>query len=88
METLGYHHLSAEEKKFLEEFFAASNILLITDSIAGRAVGLRQKHRMSLGDALIAGTALVYQYILIGCNAEDFEWIPDLQLIDRIDPKV
>ncbi len=88
VETLGYHCLSAEEKKFLEEFFAASNVLPITNSIAGRAVSLRQKRRMSLGDALIAGTALVHQHTLVTHNTEDFDWIPKLQLLDPMGPKV
>ena len=84
VETLGFHRLSLEDKQFLEEFFAASEILPITQEIADQAVLLRQQRCMSLGDALIAGTALVYGFTLITHNTDDFVWIPDLALHDPI----
>ena len=84
VETLGFHRLSTEEKQFLEEFFAASNVLPITDKIAHNAVHLRQQDRMSLGDAFIAGTALVYDLTLITHNVDDFEWISGIKLFDPI----
>lgn len=86
VETLGYHRLSADEKQFLEEFFAASSILPITDDIAAQAVRLRQQRRMSLGDALIAGTAMLYDLVLVTHNVSDFEWTPDLTILDPIAP--
>jgi len=85
VETLGYHRLRTEEKQLLEEFFAASEILPVTKDIANRAISLRQRRKMSLGDALIAGTALVYKRSLVTHNYDDFNWIPELTLIDPID---
>ncbi len=35
---------------------------------------------MSLGDAIIASTALVYGLILITRNVNDFRWITQLRL--------
>ncbi|MDB9525211.1 type II toxin-antitoxin system VapC family toxin [Oscillatoria sp. CS-180] len=82
VETLGFHRLDLEDKQFLEEFFAATEILPITAEIAERAVLLRQQRRMSLGDALIAGTALSYGLTLITHDTDDFAWIPNLNLHD------
>jgi predicted nucleic acid-binding protein len=38
--------------------------------------------RMTLGDAIIAATALVYGRTLVTRNIEDFRWIAELTLIN------
>ncbi len=60
IEVLGYHRLSKEEREHFEAFFAASSILAISEAVLGQAVKLRQSRKMTLGDALIAGTSLVH----------------------------
>jgi predicted nucleic acid-binding protein len=39
---------------------------------------------MSLGDALIAGTALAYKQALVTHNTDDFQWITALEVIDPL----
>jgi predicted nucleic acid-binding protein len=39
---------------------------------------------MSLGDALIAGTALSHQLRLATHNTSDFNWINELEVFDPI----
>jgi toxin FitB len=80
IEVLGYHSLTPEDKADLERFFSASEILETSIKIADRAVALRQRRKMSLGDAIIAATALHHDYRLITRNIVDFEWIPGLQV--------
>ena len=80
VETLGYPKLRNEEKIFLKRFFAATIILPISQGITETATQLRQQRKMSLGDALIAATALVYQILLITRNTDDFIWIKELDL--------
>jgi hypothetical protein len=46
---------------------------------------LRQQHKMSLGDSLIAATALIHDLILATRNIDDFNWINDLKLVNPID---
>ena len=58
VETLGYHELGKNERRFLEAFFDAADMLPVSQSTVAVAIRLRQRRRMSLGDALIAGTAL------------------------------
>jgi predicted nucleic acid-binding protein len=81
-ETLGYHRLSKLEKLFLEEFFSVSLVIPISQSVLDRAVMLRQIRPMSLGDAIIAGTALSHNYQLVTRNIRDFQWIEDVQLLN------
>lgn len=82
VEVLGYHRLTNEAQQFFIEFFEASEILPVTDDVATQAVYLRQQRRMTLGDSLIAGTALANNLTLVTHNRQDFEWVPDLIVID------
>jgi len=39
---------------------------------------------MSLGDAIIAGTALEHGLTLVTANVKDFQWIPNLKVINPV----
>jgi predicted nucleic acid-binding protein len=52
--------------------------------VAQRAVKLRQQRKMSLGDAIIAGTALTHDLTLVTHNTEDFQWISGLKILDPL----
>lgn len=84
VETLGYHRLTEQDQVFLEEFFAAAEILPISDAVIEEAVQLRQQRRMSLGDSLVAGTALAHGLQLVTHNTADFDWIDGLNLLDPL----
>jgi toxin FitB len=84
VEVLGYHQLTESDRLTLEAFFAASTVLPITPDVLDRAVNLRQARKMTLGDALVAGTALVHARKLITRNARDFVWIPGLEVYNPI----
>ncbi len=84
VEVLGYHRLSDEERQALRDFFSGVDILPLTTDVAEEAIRLRQQRRMTLGDALIAATALVNDLTLITHNLDDFRWIPNLRLHDPI----
>ena len=80
VEVLGFHRLTKEDRVHFEEFFRASRVLPVSDEVVEAAVRLRQTRRMSLGDALIAGTALVYNLTLVTGNTDDFSWVDRLRL--------
>lgn len=84
VETLGYHDLSEQEKRFLEEFFEAADVLPVSQLAIAPAIRLRQQRRISLGDALIAGTALGHGLPLATHNTEDFAWIEELEVADPL----
>ena len=84
VEVLGYHKLSQPARGALEKFFAATDILPVTDVVVVSAVTLRQSRKMSLGDALIAATALIARRALVTHNVKDFAWIPSLTVVDPL----
>ena len=84
VEVLGYHKLPAEERQQFENFFAVSTILPISNAVVAKAIALRQARKMSLGDALIAATALVFKREMLTHNTKDFEGIQGLVVIDPI----
>jgi predicted nucleic acid-binding protein len=84
VETLGYHEHGENEKQFLEEFFDAAEVLPVSQSVVTVAIRLRQERGMSLGDALIAGTALSHGMQLLTHNVKDFAWIDELEVIDPL----
>ena len=85
VEVLGYHQLDDEERQYLEEFFRLAQVLPLSQAVLDQAVALRQQRKMSLGDALVAGTALVHSLTLVTRNVEDFQWIQGLSLLNPFD---
>lgn len=60
--------------------------LIYVSSIATFATTLRQRRKMSLGDAIIAATAIEKNLALVTHNVKDFRWIAGLHLIDPLAP--
>jgi hypothetical protein len=84
VETLGYNRLSKTEKDALEAFFDAAAVRMVTSDVVDWAIRLRQQRRLSLGDSLIAGTALAHGLTLVTHNTEDFAWIDALRTLDPL----
>jgi len=82
VEILGYHQLDDQDRQYFEQFFRRSRVFPLSQAVLDQAVTLRQQRRMSLGDALIAGTALVYDLTLVTRNVDDFRWIHGLSLLN------
>jgi toxin FitB len=85
LEVLGYHQLNDDDKTYFEEFFNASQILPVSQAVIEQAVRLKQIKKMSLGDAIIAGTALVYNLTIVTRNIDDFRWINEFKLLNPFD---
>ena len=85
VEVLGYHELTAPEESLLREFFAVSTMLPIDQDVLDQAVTLRRQQKMSLGDALVAATALVHRLPLATHYVNDFAWIEGLTVVDPLD---
>ena len=82
VEVLGYHRLAEQERQHFETFFAAAPVLPLSQDVLDQAVKLRQLRKMTLGDALVAGTALAHGLTLVTRNADDFKWIAGLSLLN------
>ena len=85
VEVLGYHQLGDQQRQYFERFFQAARVLPISQAVLDQAVTLRQQRRMTLGDAIIAGTALVHGLTLVTHNTADFTWIGGLSLLDPLE---
>lgn len=84
LEVLGYHKLQKEEKAELENLFSQLTVKYPTPEIFRWATLLRQERKISLGDALIAATALNEGISLATHNTADFSWISGLSIIDPL----
>ncbi len=85
LDVLGYHQLNETDKSDLSHLFELTIIYPIDGVIINRAISLRQQKKMSVGDAIIAATALEYTQTLVTRNKKDFEWINGLKVIDPLE---
>ena len=84
VEVLGYHRLSTDDARELEQLFNMATVLPMSRDIVDRAIGLRRQRKMGLADATIAATALDYDIQLATRNVTDFEWIDGIKLLNPI----
>ncbi|HTL89428.1 MAG TPA: type II toxin-antitoxin system VapC family toxin [Leptolyngbya sp.] len=82
VEVLGYHRLNEPDRSDLEQFFQIAQVLPISQPVLEQAIAVRQIRRMSLGDSIIAGTALVHHLTLVTRNTDDFQWIEQIRLFN------
>jgi predicted nucleic acid-binding protein len=85
LEVLGYHNLTNEDKNDFEELFSYTEIYPVSQEIIKQAIDLRQQQKMSLGDAIIAATALFYKQTLATRNTTDFKWIDGLKIVNPLE---
>lgn len=51
---------------------------VISAPVLDAAVALRRQRRMTLGDSLVAASALIHNCTVVNRNASDFAWISNL----------
>jgi predicted nucleic acid-binding protein len=81
IEVLGFND-SSDELKRLADFIDLASIIYVDDVIANKTIELRKIYKIKLPDAIIAATALVYNFVLISRNISDFKKIDGLNVID------
>lgn len=86
VEVLGFHKIGGAERQYFERMFRTVSVLPVSDQVIDRAVSLRQNRKMSLGDALIGATALVFGRTLVTGNVRHFDWIQGLTLLNPLPP--
>lgn len=82
LEVLGFHSLGNNDKIKFEVCFDNMNVIDIDGLIIERAILLRQTKKMSLGDAIIAATALINHLTLVTRNEKDYQHIPGIKLLN------
>ena len=84
METLGYHKITDDEKLYLQSVYQLVSSVPISTEIVSNVISIRQQKKVSLGDAIIAATAIIYDCTLYTHNIKDFADIEGLKIIDPI----
>ncbi len=85
VEVLGYHKLKTEEKEVLENLFAELSVIYPSMEVFQKAIELRQQRKVSVSDALIAATAMIYSLTLATHNTSDFDWVEGLDIEDPLE---
>lgn len=65
-----------------KEFIGKSVILGISDKIIKKTIDIRKSYRLKVPDAIIAATAIVYDYILLADNDKDFLKVEGLNYLN------
>ena len=84
VEILGYHKLQETEQIALAELLDNLELVYLTPASYEIAVQLRQRQKLTLGDALIAATCLEQHYSLATANIGDFDWIQELKAFNPL----
>ena len=80
IEVLGYHKLADAEFQKLVTLFENAHVIKLSDNITTRAIEVRKAHNLSLGDSIIAATALENKLTLSTRNIKDFDKVEGLHL--------
>ena len=88
IEVLGFSRLDPEDARFFRALFERLWVIDVEPPIVESAIDLRQRRRMSLGDAIVAATALVHPLRLVTHDSDDFRWIDGLQWHDPLQVEI
>lgn len=84
LEVFGFHKIKKEEEILLSQFFANINCINISKLLIDRSIEYRKQKAMSVGDAIIAATAVTEDLPLVTANTKDFQHIKRLNLVDPV----
>lgn len=72
VEGMGYSTLTDEDLSYFQSFFEATTLIPISDAVISEAISLRQQRKMSLGDSIVAASAITNSFSLVTSNIKDF----------------
>lgn len=84
IEVLGFPRLKPEEKAFYESVFETLHVIPLSEEVKNKAIQIRQHMKISLGDSIIAATALCWQVTLLTRNMDDFKNITELSVLNPV----
>ncbi|MGD2088306.1 MAG: type II toxin-antitoxin system VapC family toxin [Candidatus Aminicenantes bacterium] len=80
IEVLGFHQITEEQLAYFSEIFKLLKVLPVDSEVIDKAVSLRQQRKLTLGDSIIAATALLHNLTLATRNFDDFSNITNLNI--------
>ncbi|WP_375448417.1 type II toxin-antitoxin system VapC family toxin [uncultured Fibrella sp.] len=75
-----------EKRRLVEAFVSRSTLFPLTAVIVQQTIAIKQTHKIKLGDAIIAATALVHNLTLVTRNVSDFQAIAGLIVVNPFAP--
>ncbi|MBW8049857.1 MAG: type II toxin-antitoxin system VapC family toxin [Cytophagales bacterium] len=84
LEVLGYHKITAKQKKYFGAVFNIINTKHVSSKIIEEAIVLRQSKNLSVCDSIIAATSKINDYTIYTNNTKDFEHIPEIKLFNPL----
>ena len=82
IEVLGFDDLP-HKMIAMEDFVEMAEVIPLDEKVTDTAIKLRRQYKkLKLGDAIIASTALEYDFILITHNVDDFRNISKLKILN------
>ncbi len=82
IELLAWPAATQADVAMLTGFISDCAIFNLSEDIIIKTIEIRKNHRLKLGDAIIAATAMVNQFKLLSRNVADFKKVPDLVTVD------
>ncbi len=82
IELLGFAFTDQNQHLDTRNFIDEGVVISLTDEVIDKTIVLRQSHKIKLPDAIIAATAMVFDFTLISRNDKDFESIVGLKYIN------
>lgn len=80
IELLGWRKYTPEQYQIALQFIRRANVIYLDNEIAEKTVSIKQIYPLKLPDAVIAATALFYDWVLVTRNTKDFELITHLKI--------
>ena len=82
MEAMGWYQATSTQLRIIKKFMDVATILPINQPVIEATVLIRQQKKISLGDAIIAATAIVNNHVLVTRNVSDFGYIDNLMVFN------
>lgn len=82
IELLGFAFPTDEIKTKTEKLVAQCTIYTLDNQVVAKTIELRKKYRIKLPDAIIAATAIIFDFTLLSRNDKDFDSIPELKYLN------
>ena len=84
IEALSWRSPDITKEYIVRQFVDNSNVIALSDAIVDECVEIRRNFKIKTPDAIIAATAIVYDFTLITSDL-GFRRIPNLKIINPFD---
>ena len=82
IELMGWRDGSSNQLQNVTDFIQDTEVFPLTDAVVDKTIEIRRTQKIKLPDAIIAATAILYNFTLISRNDEDFRKIPGLKYLN------